>query len=112
MLVRVAEGGEVSSLVQFEVVEQQDALPIDDRLVWPPDDQRAIETAFDLFGLVDVRVVPERSCVRQHKAIFEARAGLHSGLDALGAVHGGGNPQPVPVDGRRFAKVVLQRNEE
>src|SRR5437763_12709091 len=48
VLVLVAEGREASIRVELQVVQKQDALAVESRLVGATNDQRAVETAFEL----------------------------------------------------------------
>ena len=98
--------------VQLEIVEHQDPLRIERRFTGATHDQRTVQPAFHLHRLVAVRVVPERACVGQPEAIGERLARSDGVLDHLGAVHCRRHAQPMPVDGRRFRKVVRQAQFE
>ena len=108
VLVRVAEGRQPSVLVELEVVEQQDTLAVEDRLVGAADDQRAVEAALELLGLVDVRVVPERPGVRHDESVLERSARFNRWLHRLRSVHIRGDTEPVPVNRGRLRQAVCQ----
>ncbi len=103
---------DVAVAIELHVVEHQQAIRVEHRLVGPEDDQRAVEPALDLHRLVRMRVVPEGACVGQLEAVVEGVTGLDEPLHQLGAVHRRGQAQPVPVDARGLGQVVHQVRDE
>ena len=91
-----------------QVVEHEDSLAIERRLIRPAHDQGAVQAALDLLGLVRVRVVPERSGVGDGESVLEGLARLDLPLHRSRSVHLGGNANTVPVDRRRLGEVVRQ----
>jgi hypothetical protein len=112
MLVRVTERSDVPFLGELEIVDQQDTLSIENGLLWATHDQRAVEAALGLLGLVDVRVVPERSGIGNHEAVLERLAWLDGPLHGLRAVHVRRDTEPVPVNRRRLGEFVRELDDE
>src|SRR6266704_1346978 len=69
-----------------------------------------VGAAFELLGLVGVRVVPERSGVRDDELVLECLPGLDRRLHGLGSVHLRGHADPVPMYRRGLRQVVRQPN--
>ena len=63
---------DVAVAIELHVVEHEQAIRVERRLVGAEDDERAVEPALDLHRLVRVRVVPERARVGQREAVVEA----------------------------------------
>ena len=112
MLVLVAEGRNLPVRIELQVVEEQDALPVDLRLIRATYDQSAVQAALELLGLVRVRVVPVGPGVRDDEPVLEGLTGLDRCLHRLGSVHLGGNANSVPMDRRRLGQAVSQADLE
>jgi hypothetical protein len=109
-LLEAPEAGEVALAVELEIIEYEHPLAVQMRLVMATNDQRPVQALLQLYGLVDVGVVPERPRIGQHEPVLERLPGRDGLLHQLGAVHLGWDAQSVPVNAGRLGKGIGQFN--
>ena len=94
-------------LGEAPVVEEKHFVTVDRRGILLFHDERAVESACHLFERTLVRVVPEGPCIRRSEVIRKISSGRRHGLRYLRrSVHRVRDPDPVPVYGRAFRKLV------
>ena len=102
-------GWMVAVVHQPPVVDHQHQVAVDLRRLALVDDQHAVEPARQLLRGAEMGVVPERAGIGRREVVVEALARLDRLLRQIRhAVHGIGQPQPVPMHHRRLVEIVDQ----
>jgi hypothetical protein len=97
---------------QLHIVNQKRPVVIHDRIVFIFHHNAAIHTPLHLHGFVLVRVVPKGAGIRNLETVSETFTGLNGLLHLASAIHGGRQPDAVPVYNGGFRKVVFHGDQK
>jgi hypothetical protein len=91
-----------SIVLKLDIIDHENTLAIEDRLLRGSHDERSVESTLQLHRLIEMRVVPEGARIREFEAIGKGAARRDRSLHHSRPVHCRWNAQPMPVDYRRF----------